>query len=56
MAYNIIYSNASGGQELARLEATAKQLRTKRSRLQEAYLAGVLDLRSKLKLPVLMMN
>ena len=44
MAYNIIYSNASGGQELARLEATAKQLRTKRSRLQEAYLAGVLDL------------
>ena len=44
VSYNIIYSNASGGHELARLEATIKQLRTKRGRLQEAYLAGVLNL------------
>ena len=44
VAYNIIYTNASGGHELARLEATIKQLRTKRGRLQEAYLAGVLNL------------
>ena len=44
VAYNIIYTNASGGHELVRLEATIKQLRTKRARLQEAYLAGVLNL------------
>lgn len=44
VAYNITYTNASGGHELARLEATLKQLRVKRGRLQEAYLAGVLDL------------
>ena len=44
IAYNIIYTNASGGHELARLEATIKQLTVKRGRLQEAYLAGVLNL------------
>lgn len=44
IAYNITYTNASGGHELARLEATVKQLRARRVRLQEAYLAGVLDL------------
>ena len=44
LAYNITYTNASGGHELARLEATVKQLRVKRGRLQEAYLAGVLNL------------
>lgn len=43
-SYNITYTNASGGQELARLEATLKQLGLKRGRLQEAYLAGVLNL------------
>lgn len=45
LAYNITYTNAGGGHELARLEATVKQLRVKRGRLQEAYLAGVLDLK-----------
>lgn len=44
IAYNITYTNASGGHELARMEATVKQLRAKRGRLQEAYLAGVLNL------------
>lgn len=44
LAYNITYTNASGGHELARLEATVKQLQVKRRRLQEAYLAGVLNL------------
>ncbi len=44
LSYNITYSNASGGHELARLEATVKQLHVKRGRLQEAYLAGVLSL------------
>ncbi len=44
VAYNITYTNASGGHELSRLEATVKQLRVKRGRLQEAYLAGVLNL------------
>lgn len=44
LSYNITYTNASGGHELARLEATVKQLQVKRRRLQEAYLAGVLNL------------
>ena len=44
IAYNITYTNASGGHEMARLEATVKQLGVKRGRLQEAYLAGVLNL------------
>lgn len=45
VAYNITYTNASGGHELTRLEATVKQLRIKCGRLQEAYLAGVLNLK-----------
>lgn len=44
VAYSITFTNASGGHELARLEAAVKQLRVKRGRLQEAYLAGVLNL------------
>lgn len=44
VACRITYTNASGGYELTRLEATVKQLRVKRGRLQEAYLAGVLNL------------
>lgn len=44
VAWNITAANASGGHELARLEATVKQLHVKRGRLQEAYLAGVLNL------------
>lgn len=44
LAYDITLSADSGGQELARLDFTMKQLAQKRSRLQDAYLAGVLDL------------
>ncbi len=44
LSCNIIYTNASGGHELTRLETTVRQLRVKRGRLQEAYLAGVLSL------------
>ena len=42
--YNVTYSNRSGGDDLARMEATLKQLQNKKVRLQEAYLAGVLEL------------
>lgn len=45
VAYNITYTNVSDGHEMTRLEATVRQLRVKRGRLQEAYLAGVLDLK-----------
>lgn len=44
VTYSITRTNACGGQEPARLEATIRQLRVRRERLQEAYLAGVLDL------------
>ena len=44
LSCNIIYTNASGGYELTRLETTVRQLHVKRGRLQEAYLAGVLNL------------
>lgn len=44
VACRVTCTNAGGGRELARLEATVKQLRVKRGRLQEAYLAGVLNL------------
>ena len=42
--YEISYSARSGGMDLARLEAAQKTLLTKKQRLQEAYLSGVLDL------------
>lgn len=44
LGYEIIYTNQSGGGDLARLEAALRQLQNKKSRLQEAYLAGVLEL------------
>ena len=44
LSCNIICTNAGGGHELTRLEATVRQLHVKRGRLQEAYLAGVLNL------------
>ncbi len=44
LSHKVIYSNQSGGDDLARMEATLKQLQNKKSRLQEAYLAGVLEL------------
>lgn len=44
VAYDVTYTAASGGSDLVKLESTLKQLRTKKERLQEAYLAGVLDL------------
>jgi len=43
-AYNVTYSSKSGGDDLARMEAALKQLQHKKSRLQDAYLADVLDL------------
>lgn len=44
VSYDVTYTAASGGTDLAKLEATLKQLRTKKERLQDAYLAGVLEL------------
>lgn len=44
VACNITYTSASGWHEMTRLETTITQLRVKRGRLQEAYLAGVLNL------------
>lgn len=40
----VTYTQQSGGRDLSRLESALKQLTTKASRLQDAYLAGVLDL------------
>ena len=44
LAYDVTYTGQSGGHDLARLETALKQLQLKKSRLQEAYLSGVLDL------------
>ena len=44
LVYKVTYSNQSGGDDLARMEAALKQLQTKKSRLQDAYLSGVLEL------------
>lgn len=44
ISYDVTYTPASSGNDLAKLEAALKQLRTKKERLQEAYLSGVLDL------------
>lgn len=44
LSYEITYTNTSGGQEIVRLEAALKILKVKKERLQEAYLAGVIDL------------
>ena len=42
--YDVTYTAASSGGDLVRLESGLKQLRTRKTRLQEAYLAGVLEL------------
>ena len=44
IAYDVTYSGAAGGADLARLESALKLLQTKKARLQDAYLSGVLDL------------
>lgn len=44
LGYEITYTNQRGGSDLARLEAALHQIQTKQSRLQDAYLSGVLDL------------
>ena len=44
VAYEITYSETSRGSDLVRLELALKQLHTKKERLQNAYLAGVLEL------------
>lgn len=44
VSYDVTYTAASGGSDLARLETALKQLRTKKERLQDAYLSGVLEL------------
>lgn len=41
---DVTYTRQSGGADLARMEGSLKQLQSKKARLQEAYLAGVLDL------------
>lgn len=42
--YDVTYTTASGNGDLARLETTLKQLRSRKDRLQDAYLSGVLEL------------
>ena len=42
--YDVTYTAASSGGDLVRLESGLKQLHTRKTRLQEAYLAGVLEL------------
>lgn len=44
VVYDVTYTAASGGVNLSKLESTLKQLHTKKERLQDAYLAGVLEL------------
>ena len=44
LGYEVTYTSRSGGNELARLESALRQTQIKQSRLQDAYLSGVLDL------------
>lgn len=44
LVFEVTYTHQSGGNELTRLEAALRQTKSKKSRLQEAYLSGVLDL------------
>ena len=44
IAYDITYTNSSEGRELTHLEAALRVLKSKKERLQEAYLAGVIEL------------
>ena len=41
---NITYTHQNGGSDISRLEAALKMLQSKKARLQDAYLSGVLDL------------
>lgn len=43
VSYDVTYT-ASSGSDLAKLEASLKQIRAKKERLQEAYLSGVFEL------------
>lgn len=42
--YEVTYTNQSGGGDLAMMEAALHQVQSKKLRLQDAYLSGVLDL------------
>lgn len=42
--YSMAYAVSSAGKEVSRLEATCRLIETKKERLQEAYLAGVIEL------------
>lgn len=44
LACEVVYSSQSGGDELARMESSLKQLHTRLQRLQDAYLSGVIEL------------
>lgn len=44
LSCDVVYSAQSGGDELARMEASLKQLHTRLHRLQDAYLSGVIEL------------
>lgn len=44
MSYDVTYTQAAGGSDLLKLEASLKQLRAKKARLQDAYLSGVIEL------------
>ncbi len=44
ISYDVTYTTASGGDALLKLEAALKQLHTKKARLQDAYLSGVIEL------------
>lgn len=44
LGYEVTYTSQGGGNDLARLESTLRQITARRTRLQEAYLAGVLEL------------
>lgn len=44
LGYEIVYTNQSGGGDLARMEAALRQVQSRKSRLQDAYLSGVLEL------------
>ena len=44
LSCEVTFSTQSGGEDLARMESTLRQLRSKKARLQDAYLAAVIDL------------
>ena len=44
IAYDITYTNSSEGRNLIHLEAALRILKSKKERLQEAYLASVIEL------------